>query len=149
MRFKSKKGFSLIEVLIVLSVLLIILSLGNINFRIFHSNVINSTTVSYFNNKILHIISESALYCKLQNKSGYLLFSDDGKKIKFFCNNIKVREYEVPGKFAFKDIENFYKRIGINNLGAVTQACTINYNDEKGVTHTITIRVATRYVQVK
>jgi prepilin-type N-terminal cleavage/methylation domain-containing protein len=149
MSLKKVKGFSLIELIIVLSIIVIIVGLSSINFVGLYNGSRNSTNVSYFNNKILHIISESALYCKSQNKSGYLLFSDDSKKIKFFCNNIKIKEYEAPNKFIFINTDSFHKRIGINNLGSVIQSCTINYIDEKGETHIITIRVATRYVQIK
>ena len=95
------------------------------------------------------MISESALYCRWQNKSGYLLFSDDEKIVKFYCSNKRIRDYEVPKGFKFINTAHFNKRIEIDNLGAVITACTINYNDKKGDTHIITIRVATRYVQIK
>lgn len=146
---RKVKGVSLIELIIVLSILVTIVSFGSINFINLYRGMSNSINISYFDNKILHIISESTLYCKSKNKSGYLLFSDDYRKIKFFCNNLKVKEYEIPDKFMFINTDSFNKRIGINNLGSVTQACTINYKDEKGKTHIITIRVATRYVQIK
>jgi prepilin-type N-terminal cleavage/methylation domain-containing protein len=149
MKLKKARGFSLIELVIVLSILVVIVGLGNMNLRVFHSNIINSTNVDYFNNKILHMISESALYCRWQNKSGYLLFSDDEKIVKFYCSNKRIRDYEVPKGFKFINTAHFNKRIEIDNLGAVITACTINYNDKKGDTHIITIRVATRYVQIK
>lgn len=149
MNLKKEKGLTLIEILIVLSIVIITMLFANMNFNLFYRNVINNTNVNLLNNKILHIVSESSLYCKLQNKSGYLLFSDDGKKVKFFCNNIKINEYEVPNKFTFVDTESFYKRVGINNLGTVTEACTIRYKDGKEQIHTLTIRVGTKYVQIK
>lgn len=144
----AKKGLSLVELIIVLSILFTIISLCTINYFRLYNNWSNSANIDYCNNYILHMIKNSAVYCKYKNKSGYLLFGES-EKVKFFCGNKKVNEYELPSGFKFIDTASFNQRISINNLGNVIKACTINYKDMKGKPHSITIRVATRYVQIK
>lgn len=145
---KIHKGTTLIELMVVLGVLVMIISFCITNYFKLYDSWTNSTNIDFCNNYILHMVKNSALYCKNENKSGYLLFT--GKdKVKFYCDNKKIEEYEIPIEFRFINIESFNQRIGINNLGEILKACTINYEDIKGKVHIITIRVGTRYVQIK
>jgi prepilin-type N-terminal cleavage/methylation domain-containing protein len=147
-KVKTHKGITMIELIIALSILAMAIGVCITNYFKFYDSWTNSTSVDLCNNYILHMIKNSALYCKNKNKSGYLLFSEENK-VKFFCGNKKIEEYEIPLEFKFKNTESFYKRININNLGEVLTSCTINYQDKQGELHRITIRVGTRYVQIK
>jgi len=146
---KSKKsGFTLIECVICIGILLFIASFSITGILKLNSSIINNVSVDYYNNYILNVFSNSTKYCKEKNRSGYLLFEDNGT-IKFFCNNIKVEAFEIPNGFKFLNTETFNKTIEINNLGALTKACTIKFMDLKGEINSITIRVGTEYVQIK
>lgn len=149
MKYKNHRGITLIELVISLSIIFSIISICSINLIKVNKSFMNNVSVDFFNNYMLQIIGNSALYCKEHNRSGYLLFKEDNKTIKFFCNNSKVDEYKLPKGFEFVSPEVFQRKIEIDNLGMVIKACTINYIDSKDNMNTITIRVGTRYVQIK
>ncbi|QGU96818.1 prepilin-type N-terminal cleavage/methylation domain-containing protein [Clostridium bovifaecis] len=145
---KMHKGTTLIELILVLSVLVILMGFCITNYFKLYDNWANSTNIDFCNNYILHMLKNSAVYCENENKSGYLLFIGENK-VKFYCDNKKIKEYKIPMGFRFINIESFNQRIGVNNLGEILKACTINYEDIKGKVHIITIRVGTRYAQIK
>lgn len=144
----KKGGFTLIESIIYIGILLFIASFSITGILKLNSSLTNNVSVDYYNNYILSIFSNSTKYCKEKNKGGYLLFEDNGT-IKFFCNNVKVETFDIPKGFKFLNTETFNKTIEINNLGILTKACTIKYMDLKGEINSITIRVGTEYVQIK
>lgn len=147
--FQKNKGFTLIEVVICLGILLVIVSISISNIFKLNKVITTNTGVNFYDNYILSIISNSSKYCQLENKSGYLLFDDKNNSIKFFCNNSNIEQYEGLKGFKFVDAELFNKTIEINNFGILTKSCTIKYMDSLGKINSITIRVGTKYVQIK
>lgn len=143
-----RRGITLIEVIVVLQIMFLIISFSSASFIKLYNNWNNRVSVDYSNNYILDMIKNSAVYCKKENKSGYLLFIGGGK-VDFYCSNKKVEQYDISDGFKFVNTEIFNKMIRINNLGEVLTPCTITYKDNKGGNHSITIRVGTRYAKVK
>lgn len=145
---KARRGVTLIEVIVVLQIMFLIISFSSLSFIKFYNNWNNGVNIDYSNNYILDMIKNSAVYCKKENKSGYLLFLGEGK-VDFYCSSKKVEKYDISDGFKFVNTEAFDKMIKINNLGEVITPCTITYKDKKGENHYITIRVGTRYAKVK
>ncbi|MCY6370333.1 prepilin-type N-terminal cleavage/methylation domain-containing protein [Clostridium ganghwense] len=144
----KKKGTTLIEVVIVLSIISILSGISITNCYGIYNSTLNSFNVDICNNSILHIINDSKQYCKGKNKTGYLVF--DSRSITFHCG-LTVKSYEMPKEFKLESINTSSGKqlIYIDNLGNTSDACTITYKDRKGKNHFITLRVGTNYVQIK
>lgn len=142
------KGMSLIELVIVLGILSMVIACSTYNYFNIYNNCSNSNSIDFCNNYILHSLENSALYCKGKNEWGYILFKEDNE-MNFYCDNKKIEIYKIPSGFKFENRDEFGKMISIDNFGTIRKECTIKYNDKKGETHRITIRVGTRYVQIK
>lgn len=143
-----KKGYSLVELLVVISILFIIVGGCILNLYKFHKQWSNNTNIDFCDNYILHVLQNSALYCKQQNASGRLEFCDKNK-IRFYINEELVRVYEIPKEFEFMSSGVFNNNVKINNFGTIVTACTICYEDANKDVHDITIRVGSHYVKVK
>ncbi|MCY6354058.1 type II secretion system protein [Clostridium sp. ZS2-4] len=146
----KKKGTTLIEIIIVLSILTVLSSMAIRNYYCIYNTVSNNFSVDMCSNSILHIINDSKQYCKSKNKSGYLVF-DCIKSIEFYCGGNMVRSYTVPEGFMLKPLNSKggSQIIHIDNFGNTGDACTICYADITGENHPITLRVGTNYVQIK
>ncbi|MEL7597291.1 MAG: prepilin-type cleavage/methylation domain-containing protein [Clostridiaceae bacterium] len=146
----KKKGITLIEIILILSILVVLSSMTVRNYYRIYSTTLNSFSVDMCSNSILHIINDSKQYCRSKNKSGYLVF-DCVKSINFYCGGNRVRSYTVPKGFDLKPLNSKYGKqiIDIDNLGNTADACTICYADRKGDNHFMTLRVGTNYVQIK
>lgn len=143
-----KKGYSLVELLVVLSILFLIIGYCGIKCNKFKEVYSNNIEVDFSNNYILHMLQNSSLYCKNENKSGRLDFGFDNR-VKFYCNEKLIKVYEIPKEFKFVNADLFNCNININNLGVIYTACRISYKDKKEKLHYITIRVGSHYVKVK
>ncbi|EES90791.1 prepilin-type N-terminal cleavage/methylation domain-containing protein [Clostridium botulinum] len=143
-----KKGYSLVELLVVLSILFLIIGYCGIKCNKFKEVYSNSIEVDFSNNYILHMLQNSSLYCKNENKSGRLDFGFDNR-VKFYCDEKLIKVYEIPKEFKFVNADLFNCNININNLGVIYTACRISYKDKKEKLHDITIRVGSHYVKVK
>ncbi|ABK62040.1 hypothetical protein [Clostridium novyi] len=143
-----KKGYSLVELLVIIGILFIIVGGCSLNLYKFHRQWSNNTNVDFCDNYILHVLQNSALYCKQQNVSGRLEFCDKNK-IKFYINEELIRVYEIPKEFKFMSSGVFNNNVKINNFGTIITACTISYEDANKDVHDITIRVGSHYVKVK
>ncbi|CAG7840982.1 potassium transporter TrkG [Clostridium novyi B str. ATCC 27606] len=143
-----KKGYSLVELLVVLSILFLIIGYCGVKCNKFKEVYSNNIEVDFCNNYILHMLQNSSLYCKNENKSGRLDFGFDNR-VKFYCNEKLIKVYEIPKEFKFVNADLFNCNININNLGVIYTACRISYKDKKEKLHDITIRVGSHYVKVK
>lgn len=146
----KKKGTTLIEIILVLSILALLSGMTIRSYYCIYNTTLNNFSVDMCSNSILHIINDSKQYCKSKNKSGYLVF-DCVKSIRFYCAGNMIRSYTVPEGFKLNPLnsKNGKQIIDIDNLGNTGDACTICYVDRKGDNHFITLRVGTNYVQIK
>jgi Tfp pilus assembly protein PilE len=65
----KKKGITLIEIILILSILAILSSMTIRNYHCIYSTTLNSFSVDMCSNSILHIINDSKQYCRSKNKS--------------------------------------------------------------------------------
>ncbi|KGM97357.1 potassium transporter TrkG [Clostridium novyi A str. 4552] len=144
MRKGNRKGYSLVELLVVISILFMIIGGCVLNLYKFNKKWNNNTNVDFCNNYILHVLQNSSLYCRQQNVSCVLEFCNKNK-INLFINHELVKVYEIPKELKFMN----YFVVKIDNIGTIITACTISYEDANKDVHDITIRVGSHYVKVK
>lgn len=144
MKKRFKKGYSLLEVIIVINITMIFTSFCIFNYYKFMRNIRNNMKVDICSNEIVKIIDYGKFYCKLNKGYGEIRLQDDGKLV-FKCDD-KVRNYDLPKDFELYPYPN---RVIINGEGEIGKACSIYFYDERREKHCITIRVATNYVKVK
>ncbi|SHH37546.1 pilus assembly FimT family protein [Clostridium grantii] len=140
----KSKGFSLIEILIVINIALIFLSFTILSFVELNNRLANTMDVELCSNEIVSIIDGGKNYCRVNKYFGTIRLSDTNEVI-FGCND-KTIKYKLPSKFK---LYTYPKEIIINQEGEIGSACSIYYYDRKNKRHCITIRVATNYVKVK
>lgn len=146
MKTKSK-GFTIIELLIVLGIISILFSCSLINFS-GCSKLQNRIDVDIFSNSLINLINNSKQYCRDKNVGGYLYF-DTGKNIIYLNSGTQlVYKLKLPDKFKLNIVRPGNK-IKIDNRGITEDACTIQYKDREGEMHSITMCVGTAFVEFK
>lgn len=143
-----KKGFTLIETLIVLSLIMILISF-NINAAIGCRNIYNNNNIDMCNLEIVSLIIRSKHYCRESGSPGYILCDSSSNTMKFIHNNKLVYKYKLPEGFILYDLNAESGVISINKRGISGSACTIRYYDINKKDHLITMRVGTSYVEIK
>ncbi|MFL0196878.1 type II secretion system protein [Clostridium sp. WILCCON 0269] len=149
MVFKIKvKGFTLIEVLLAISLFSILLSFSLVNLGTF-SSIKNEVDVDLTSNRIINFINKSKLYCRDKSKEGgYIYFNVSSQNITFNVGLQKIFKMELPDGFTLNAVGNDNK-IKIDHRGITADACSIKFRDRKGELHCITICVGTAYVELK
>jgi prepilin-type N-terminal cleavage/methylation domain-containing protein len=140
----KRKGFSLIEILIVINISFIFLSFTLYRFVQLSNRLENKMDVELCSNEIVSVIDGGKNYCRVNKDYGEIRLSDTNEVI-FLCNG-KIIKYKMPSEFK---LYTYPKSIIINQEGEMGSACSIYYYDRENNRHCITIRVATNYVKVK
>lgn len=146
--FLPRKGFTLIEILVVLSIMMIMLSIGTGIIKSY-KNICCSVDVKSCNNSIASFIMESKHYCRNKKVPGIIIFDtlNDTISLNVYLNTI--RKYKLPDKFKLEETTSKGKVITVNSQGLTGNACTIKYLDRKGTEHKITMRVEAFYEEIK
>lgn len=145
---QNKKGYTLIEVMVVIAIITIIFSYSFISLKSY-TNSTNDMEVKIFGNKLMNFIVNSKEYCRDKNQSGYLYFISTEDKIIFSCGMDKVNSLYLPEGFESLSINLAGSRVYIDNKGFTPDACTITFKDRKGGNHYATICVGSSYVDFK
>lgn len=146
--FLPQKGFTLIEVLVVLSIIMIIFSSGTCIIKSY-KNICCSVDVQSCNNSIVSFIMDSKHYCRNNGVPGVIIFDTLNNTISLSVYLNTIRKYKLPDKFKLEEITSVDKVITLNSKGLTGDACKIKYLDRKGNEHMITMRVGTFYVEIK
>ncbi|WP_055667673.1 prepilin-type N-terminal cleavage/methylation domain-containing protein [Desnuesiella massiliensis] len=143
---KNKKGFSLIEVLICLSLISVISAIFYIPIKTF-IKLKNNCSIEVNNLSIHNFINNSRLYCVTNENIGYIAFNFSENYMYFVANN-KTQEklYLTNGNKLDYVNKNF---IYFDKKGFTNDACTIQYKDLEGKLHKITIAVGSANVEIK
>lgn len=148
LKIKMKnKGFTLIELMMVISIISVLLSISLIKFS-GYSKLENKMDVDLFNNSLLNFINNSKGYCRDNNIDGYILFDIERNTITFNSELERVNTLTIPYKFIL-NTEVSGNKIKIDNRGITANACTISYKDREGKIHSLTMCVGTAYVEIK
>lgn len=143
-----KKGFTLIETLMVMSIMGILISYGIFKHNYF-VKLQNGVDYKFCNNSIVNIINNSKQYCRENNITGSLKFNKGSGTIVLSCSGIPIYRYSIPSNFRFTYINAYDSIILIDNLGFTTSACTIKYLDRMEEEHVLSLCVGTAHVQIK
>ncbi|AZV56095.1 type II secretion system protein [Clostridium sp. AWRP] len=144
----KKRGFTVIELLLVLSIFSILLSFSLVNLGTF-SNLKNKIDVDLTNNNILDFINKSKTYCRDEKEEGgYIYFDTKNNEITFNVELGEIFKLKLPEGFVLNRVRED-NRIKIDNMGITEDACSIKFKDRKGEMHCITMCVGTAYVDIK
>lgn len=143
-----RKGFTLIEVLIAVSITSILMSL--LLFSASNYNRIkNEIDVEISQNTVLGMINSAKQFCREKSKPGYVLFDIDKNEVDFVSDNKKIDCFILPKGMSINSINTQYSRVDINKDGITSDAGTIVLKDNKGRLYPIIINVGTGYAEIK
>jgi prepilin-type N-terminal cleavage/methylation domain-containing protein len=143
----KKRGFTIIELIIVLGMVSILLSITLINFG-GYNKLKNKVDVDVFSNSLINLVNNSKEYCRDNNIGGYLYFDTEKSVIYLNCGLQQVYKLQSPDKFKLNIVRPGNK-IKIDNRGITEDACTIQYKDRENEIHCITMCVGTAFVEFK
>lgn len=140
-----RRGFTLIEIILVLSIMSLIGGCSFVSIR-YYKTLKNNIDSDYACNAVVSFINNSKMYCRENSCTRFItfdmvnnqMFFNDGMQIisKLVLAN-KIRSYEKNNE-----------RIEIDKYGSSNDACTITVTDNNGDAHEITIRVGSVYVKI-
>lgn len=143
-----KKGYTLVELMIVICVGMIICSIAIYSIRNF-DKLSNNTSNEFACFSLIAVINHGKQFCRVKESSGKISFNLIKGEIYFYCNDKFIERYSLPKGFILYDINNLTKEIHIDRQGVTSDACTITYKDISKKLHHITICVGTGYAEIK
>lgn len=143
----TNKGFTLIELVIVIGMISVFLSFSLINISNYRK-LNNNIDVELFSNSLLNYINNSKEYCRDNNIGGYIYFDVERNLIVLACGIREINNLPLPDGFSLQEIGRGNK-IMITNIGTTGSSCTIKLKDREGNAHDITMCVGTEYVDIK
>jgi prepilin-type N-terminal cleavage/methylation domain-containing protein len=146
MVFEMKKGVTLIELIVVLSIMSIMLMVSSQNF-IESKCFGNKIKVQYTGNSIMMFINEAKQYCRANKCSGYIQGDIAGNMLEFYTSSDNRISVYIPveGTILY-EFTMSTNRIKIDKNGTTSDAGTIKYKDRFGNIEKVTIRVGSEYV---
>jgi len=144
-----RRGFTLIEMILVIAIMSILVSFSVISLS-YYKSIKNKIDADFFCNATVGFINNSKMYCRENSCSATITFDLAKNEIKLenglnminklvFSNKITL--YEVEGRRTNSDII-------IDKDGFSNDACTIILKDNNLIEHEITMRVGTSYVKI-
>lgn len=141
---KSKKAYTLIELICVIAILMVTASMGVICIRNYN-NIKNQVEVKAFSNEILTFISNARYYCKGEKIEGEIFANPNLNSIVFYKNQVKgeiVDKLDSPRDFKLKAIQLPHGEIDIGEDGMINErGFSIIYYDRNNKLHKITVSV--------
>lgn len=121
-----KKGYTLIEVIIVLSIMLVLSSLASLGYK-FYKNSVEKIKLESTVLDVRDLLSFSKAYCRKNKVYGNLTVSLDRKSIIFTVDNKKAPIKKIISLEDGLEIgSNFRGNNTVNEEGFITKAGTIN-----------------------
>ncbi len=143
---RKEKGFTLVELILVISIMSILFSYSFINLGGLNK-LQNNIEAETFGNILVNFINTSRDYCREKKLGGYLHVDSERSIVTLNCGLEEIRSLPLPDKFTLK-IGRKDTKLRINNRG-IAESCTINFTDKEGKKHYLTICVGTAYVDFK
>ncbi len=146
----NKKGFTIIELLVVLTIIITVSSIALYEIKNYN-NFLNEIDVNNFNDEFLSFTNFARLESKSNESSSQILFSVSDNEIGLYEKGQLISKLTLP--YGFKASKNTVNTtdglIYIDEAGAITTSCSLQYIDREGKPQTITIGVGTNYVNIK
>lgn len=141
-----KKGFLLIELILVIGIISIILSIGMVSFK-FLNKYENQISVEHYSNEIVNFINYNRSYSR-KNYHDVIIYVDRIRnEISSFHNTKLVSKLKLPENIRI----SYFNRdsIKINKFGYSGSSFTLKLIDNSGDISEITMVVGTNYVSIK
>lgn len=122
-----KKGYTLIEVIIVLSIMLILSSLASVGYK-FYKNSSEKIKLESTALEVRGLLSFSKAYCRKNEIIGNILVASDRKSIYFTVDN-KIKK-AIRLEDGLEIGSNFVGNNVVNEKGFITKAGTINIRSD-------------------
>ena len=132
-----KKGYTLIELIIVIFVMCIIISIGSISISVV-KNTLNTLKVNYAINDITNFLSYSKYYCKNNNVNGVIFIRKEDTMELICVSNGKTSSEKLSLPKGLHFTTNY--QINCNSNG-VLSSDTIYFYDNDNKAYKITISV--------
>lgn len=140
-----KKGYTLIEIIITLSIIAILTSIISLG-----SNYYKKTADKIKNQAILTevktFLSFAKSYCREKSQSGEIFIDENGKYVKFICFTKEVKSINFYDDFTIGS--NLKNQITINEEGFITKFDTISIYREGEYIGKLTMAVAVGTIRV-
>ncbi|KYH35675.1 hypothetical protein CLTEP_00680 [Clostridium tepidiprofundi DSM 19306] len=149
----TKKGYTLIEVIMVIFLLAVICSITSISYKGYKS-ISSDIESDYYIENILNFINNAREFCRENNTVGSIVFNKELNTIFFQIHGNTIRSLNLGNELFLKDIAlnrifNSNSIMLIKNSGMISNPGSIYLIDKKGEEHIITICVGTSYVRIK
>ena len=143
------KGFTLIEIIVVMAIMAIIASCGAMSFR-YYKTLTNKVDADYYCNAVVGFINNSKMYCRQNSCSATITFDILGNQMKLAEGTTLVNKLTFLDKITLCEVNGRRANgsIVIDNFGYSNDACTITLVDNNSISHKITMRVDTAYVKI-
>ncbi|OPJ63219.1 prepilin-type N-terminal cleavage/methylation domain-containing protein [Clostridium oryzae] len=152
---KTKKGYTLVELLIAMSIISIIsmLFIGSIET---YKKYNNKVLVDYCNSSIVMFINDAKQFSKAHNCTSYIMFSMSKQSIELKRKGVKpelelIKKFYLPKGFKFNSIKlkSSNRFIMVDHDGNTSDAGTISYEDMEKDIKKISICVGSFSVDIK
>lgn len=143
-----KKGFSLIELLVVMSIIAIISSISLLGISKYN-NIKNDVDLNMTETSILGIINYGKQYCREKEKPGFILFDLITNEIGFYSQNREIEIFKLPEGIKIEDINTNSNKLDIDKFGITSDAGTILLRDNNNKLYSLTINVGAGYAEIK
>lgn len=141
-----KKGFLLIELILVIGIISIILSIGMVSFK-FLNKYENQISVEHYSNEIVNFINYNRSYSR-KNYHDVIIYVDRIRnEISSFHNTKLVSKLKLPENIKISSFNN--DSIKINKFGYSGSSFTLELIDNSGDISEITMSVGANYVSIK
>ncbi|WP_035290138.1 type II secretion system protein [Clostridium sp. KNHs214] len=142
-----KKAYTLIEILIVISLISLIYCGTMFTYRNFNK-VKKNLDMNFYANNIVLFINKCKSYCKSNGVNGTIQRFEQENGLVFTYNSQRIDTLTLPSDIQIENINIEREKIEISSLGFTSSACTIKLNNcyEK---KRVTIEVGTGYTKVK
>ncbi|WP_291562040.1 MULTISPECIES: hypothetical protein [unclassified Clostridium] len=141
-----KKGFLLIEFILVIGIISIILSIGMISFKFF-KNYENQIAVEHYSNEVVSFINYSRSYSRKEYNDVIIYIDRERNEISSYCKTKLITKLKLPQNIRISYFNQ--DSIKINKFGYSGSAFTLELTDNSGDINTITMLVGTNYVSIK
>lgn len=143
-----KKGFSLIELLVVMTIIVIVASISLLGISKYNS-IKNDADLNMTESSILGIINYGKQYCREKEKPGFVLFDLQGNEIGFYSQSRRIDGFKLPIEIKIESINTTSNKIDIDKFGITSDAGTILLRDSNNKLFIITINVGAGYAEIK
>lgn len=142
-----KKGFTLIEIIVVLSIISIILLISFPTVEIFNS-LKTKTKMDYAVSSTVEFINGCKSFSR-DKETSTTLYRREDNKLSLYLGGRLIKTLELPAEVIYSGFNPTRGYVEFDKFGYTSDACTISIQNENREVRSITIKVGTAYVSEK